>query len=99
VAVGSSSRDLRLSADVVVEGPPHVPPLTEDSTLDEWLAHPVVGPLLEERIAATGPSKLTDPEMRRMLGNFPLLRLTSFPNTPLTRAELADLRARAAQQP
>jgi beta-glucosidase len=97
VAVGASSRDLRLSADVTVDTPQHVPPLAEDSTLDEWLAHPVVGPLLEERIAATGPSKLTDPEMRRMLGNFPLLRLTSFPNTPLSRAELADLRARAAQ--
>jgi hypothetical protein len=36
--------------------------------------------------------------MRRLLGNFPLLRLTSFPNTPLGRAELTDLRARSAEQ-
>ena len=97
VTVGASSRDLRLSTDIIVDAVPHVSPLTEDSTLDEWLAHPVAGPLLEERIAATGPSKLTDPGMRRMLGNFPLLRLASFPNTPLSRAEVAELRTRSAQ--
>jgi beta-glucosidase len=98
VAVGASSRDLRASAGITVDVPRPVPPLTDDSTLDEWLAHPVAGSLLEDLIVATGPSKFTDPGMRRMLGNFPLVRLTSFPNTPFSRAEVAQLRARAARR-
>ncbi|MHA6630427.1 glycoside hydrolase family 3 C-terminal domain-containing protein [Pseudonocardia sichuanensis] len=98
VAVGASSRDLRASADITVDVPRPVPPLTDDSTLDEWLAHPVAGSLLDDLIVATGPSKLTDPGMRRMLGNFPLVRLTSFPNMPFSRADVAELRARAGRR-
>jgi beta-glucosidase len=92
VAVGASSRDLRLSATVTVTAPASVPPLAEDASLEEWLAHPVGSRLLQERLAAAGPSQLTDPEMRNVVGNFPLARLATFPGMPLTPAEVEDLR-------
>ncbi|WP_336582270.1 fibronectin type III-like domain-contianing protein [Nesterenkonia sp. PF2B19] len=42
VAVGASSRDLRLQASAEVPGDEVARPLTEDSTLGDALAHPVV---------------------------------------------------------
>jgi beta-glucosidase len=39
---------------------------------------------------------LNDPEMRKVVGNFPLARLATFPGMPLTPADVADLRTRAA---
>jgi beta-glucosidase len=95
IAVGASSRDLRLSATVTVTTSAPVPPLVEDASLEEWLAHPVGSRLLEERLAAAGPNMLTDPEMRNVVGNFPLARLATFPGMPLTPAEVADLRESA----
>jgi beta-glucosidase len=95
VAVGSSSRDLRLSATVTVTVPASVPPLAADASLEEWLAHPVGSRLLEERLAAAGPSLLTDPEMRHVVGNFPLARLATFPGMPITPADVEDLRKAA----
>jgi beta-glucosidase len=95
IAVGASSRDLRLSTTVTVTAPTSVPPLAEDASLEEWLAHPVGSRLLEERLAAAGPSQLTDPELRNVVGNFPLARLATFPGMPLTPAEVEDLRRAA----
>ena len=95
IAVGASSRDLRLSATVTVTAPASVPPLAEDASLQEWLDHPVGSRLLEERLAAAGPSQLTDPELRNVVGNFPLARLVTFPGMPLTPAEVDDLRRAA----
>ncbi|MHA6622761.1 glycoside hydrolase family 3 C-terminal domain-containing protein [Pseudonocardia sp. DLS-67] len=92
VAVGASSRDLRLRATVTVAGPAPVPPLAGDASLQEWLAHPVGSRLLEERLAAAGPNKLSDPEMRTLVGNFPLARLVTFPDMPLTPADVEDMR-------
>jgi beta-glucosidase len=97
VAVGASSRDLRLSATVTVTAPTSVPPLAEDASLEEWLAHPVGSRLLHERLAAAGPNMLTDPEMHDVVGNFPLARLATFPGMPLTPAEVAELREIAAR--
>jgi beta-glucosidase len=92
IAVGASFRDLRLSTTVAIPVPVSVPPLAEDASLEEWLAHPVGARLLEERLAAAGPNMLTDPEMRKVVGNFPLARLATFPGSPLTTADVEDLR-------
>ncbi|MGI5128804.1 glycoside hydrolase family 3 C-terminal domain-containing protein [Pseudonocardia sp. CA-107938] len=91
VAAGSSSRDLPVTAEFVVDAPAVATPLRADATLDEVLAHPVSGPALDALIDARAPNKLTDPAMRRMLGNFPLMRMTSFPNSPISREEATEL--------
>jgi beta-glucosidase len=95
VTVGASSRDLRVSATVTVTSAEPPAPLAEDASLEEWLAHPVGSRLLEDRLAAAGPNMLTDPEMRAIVGNFPLARLATFPGAPLTPAEVEDLRKAA----
>jgi beta-glucosidase len=54
VEVGASSRDIRGEASVEVAGEPVAAPLTAMSTVEEWLAHPVGGPLLRARLAEAG---------------------------------------------
>jgi beta-glucosidase len=98
VAVGASSRDLRLTATVANAPSEPLAPLAADASLEEWLAHPVGSRLLAERLAAVGPNMLADPEMRTVVGNFPLARLATFPGAPLTPAEVEELRIRATRE-
>jgi beta-glucosidase len=88
MAVGASSRDLRLQATATVGAAPVVLPLATDSTLDEWLDHPVGGPLLAP-VLADGP--LSDPELRKVIGSMPVRKLVTFPGSALTAQGLAAL--------
>jgi beta-glucosidase len=83
VAVGASSRDLRLSRTVELDAPDRRLPLTAMSTLEEWMADPwgreallaVVGTDESGRPAGI----LGDDAMLRIVGNFPVSSLASFP--------------------
>jgi beta-glucosidase len=93
VLIGSSSRDLRLRTSAEVPGRGYESPLTNWSSLREWLAHPVAGPavqrLLDERGGVRGrhADLLNDPVGRdSVLGN-PMASLTQFPGFPLTEAD------------
>jgi len=93
IAVGSSSRDLRLHAVADVPGQAFESPLSVWSSLREWLAHPVAGPavqrLLQERGGVRGRmgDLLSDPVGRdSVLGN-PMASLIQFPGFPLTDAD------------
>jgi len=90
IDVGSSSRDLRTSTTVVVDGDEVVLPASLNSSFDELLLDPVVGSdlraMIEERYG-TGENQLL-----KMLGNFPVGRLDGF---PLPRADLVELVERA----
>ncbi len=81
VAIGASSRDLRLSTTVEVPGPALALPLDRNSTLAEWLDHPVGHDTLVEALR-NGPAgdltpMLDDPRRLRTLGSFPVSRLAS----------------------
>lgn len=79
VDVGASSRDLRATAEVVLEVPAPVPALTTTSTLDEWRAHPAGGPVLAEALAGqAGAGTLEDPETLALVGPMPLRAVLSF---------------------
>jgi beta-glucosidase len=54
VAVGASSRDLRLTGQVTLAGDGPRIPLTMNSTIIETLADPVAGPLVEEAFSTLG---------------------------------------------
>ena len=58
VEVGASSRDLRGAVEVQVPGEPIWPPLTEMSTVAEWLADPSGGPALRAALEARGLTEL-----------------------------------------
>ncbi|MFJ9085511.1 glycoside hydrolase family 3 C-terminal domain-containing protein [Streptomyces sp. NPDC102384] len=52
VEIGASSRDIRLRTELHTPGDGAADPLTAQSSLGEWLDHPVGGKLLRERLDA-----------------------------------------------
>jgi beta-glucosidase len=95
VAVGASSRDLRLQGHVEVEGDEVRAPLTPESTLGELMAHPVAGPLLagmrgeQSDLATEGDALGTD--MARMMASIPMERMVSMSGGQFDRAGLDQL--------
>ena len=78
VEVGASSRDVRLVGAVHTDGDRFVPPLTKRSTVGEWRAHAVGGPVMAE--LRQGLPELADvPEdMLLMADSMPLETLANF---------------------
>jgi beta-glucosidase len=87
-AVGASSRDLRLTTTVDIDAPPLLPRLDEMATLEEWLEHPAGAAALRELIGvdANGNPQgiLASPDLLKMIGNFPISSIASFPGLGLT---------------
>ncbi|MCU1353440.1 MAG: glycoside hydrolase family 3 domain protein [Acidimicrobiales bacterium] len=82
IAVGASSRDLRLTTSIEVDAPPIELPIERGSTLAEWLAHPVAGPTVRSTLKNHESGDLSglleDADLVRMLGSFPLNRIIAF---------------------
>ncbi len=83
LAVGASSRDLRLTTTVDVAAPPLAAALDGMSTLQEWLADPSGSALLHEAVGTDEEGRpegvLGDEELLPVIGNFPISTLTAFP--------------------
>ncbi|MGC4941577.1 glycoside hydrolase family 3 C-terminal domain-containing protein [Kribbella sp. DT2] len=99
-SVGASSRDLRLTASVEIDAPPLLPHLDGMATLEEWLAHPVGAAALLELIGvdadgnAQGILADPDPDLLKLIGNFPISSIASFPGLGLTPERLQQLLTR-----
>jgi beta-glucosidase len=81
VAVGASSRDLRLTASVAVEGDELDLPLTLDSTLGEVLANPIASEIIMSAMAESMGEMggaMADPGMLAMMSSAPMGRLANF---------------------
>jgi beta-glucosidase len=89
VRVGASSRDVRLTGTVTLAGQGYVVPLTAESTVDVWLAHPAAGSWLREQLG-TGlfTDMLSDPTNGQMMRAIPLVRLSRFPGFPVTEPDV-----------
>ncbi|PDP88519.1 glycosyl hydrolase [Glycomyces fuscus] len=96
VSAGASSRDLRATAAIGVEGDAPRLPVTLDSTLGEVMADPRAAAVLAETLAppasADGSSTALGVDMVRMMASIPIRRLASF--GPVGLAELEELVAR-----
>ncbi|HWU11871.1 MAG TPA: glycoside hydrolase family 3 C-terminal domain-containing protein [Streptomyces sp.] len=98
----ASSRDIRQSAVIRVEGDPSGIALSGRSTVAEWLNHPVGGPLLMERFlaaraeAGAAAGAMEDPVMARFLAGMPLEVIAEFPQSPVGPDGVAELTALAA---
>jgi beta-glucosidase len=83
LAVGASSRDLRLTATVEIHAPPLRVPLDGMATLEEWLADPTGSVLLREAIGTDEAGRprgfLGDEELLPVIGNMPIRTLAAFP--------------------
>jgi beta-glucosidase len=107
IEVGASSRDVRSSVSVAVDGDALRLPLTRESSLGEVLAHPVAGPLVQGALA--GMSQLLEgassimPEgvsMERMMASFPIGRIGMMAGGQVTPEMIDGLLAAAnAPQP
>ena len=99
LAVGASSRDLRLSASVDVTAPSVCLPLDGMSTLEEWLADPEGGPTLRAAVGTRPDGRpagiLGDDELIRVIGNFPLSTLAAFPGLGITHETVSALTTRS----
>ena len=101
VEVGASSRDLRVTAAVDVEGDPVRVPLTGGSTIAEWLADPKGAQALGElfaSLAAAGQGGAMartagDPEMLTLMGSLPLSRMSMFAGEAFSAAAIEKLSA------
>jgi beta-glucosidase len=94
IAVGASSRDLRLQAGIALDGEYVGPELTADAPFEAWLADPVGGPLLLAAISKDGSPP--DLEADRMMLPTPLRVIASFPGAPLSLADVDALVEAAA---
>ncbi|MGD0557717.1 MAG: glycoside hydrolase family 3 N-terminal domain-containing protein [Streptosporangiaceae bacterium] len=93
VEVGSSSRDIRLSAVINIDGPPPRFPLTIMSTVSEWLADPEGRDRLYATIKeVTGEEPADFGPLADMIGTIPLAALTAFPIPSITPAVLEALK-------
>ncbi len=97
IAVGASSRDIRLTATVEVDPGPQPVPLHPMSTLQEWIDHPVGGAVLREALA-TSPagdlSFLIEPsEFLQVVSSVPLNRMMLMVNAGFPPTIIADLLA------
>ncbi|BEP14203.1 glycoside hydrolase family 3 C-terminal domain-containing protein [Acidothermaceae bacterium B102] len=101
LSVGASSRDLRLTAEIAVDAP--VPParLTPMSTLEEWMADPWGSAALLAEVGTDESGKprgiIGDEELLRIVGNFPVSSLASFPGMGFDHHTLAQILASRQQ--
>ncbi|MFE5197379.1 glycoside hydrolase family 3 C-terminal domain-containing protein [Streptomyces sp. NPDC056601] len=98
----ASSRDIRLTVPVTLDGDPSRILLTGRHTLAEWLEHPVGGPLLAEAFARgrtdDSAGAMADPVMRRFLAGIPLDVIADFPQSSVRPEDVITLSAKVAAE-
>lgn len=93
VSVGSSSRDIHAEIEVDIAGVGDRAPLTIDSTVGEWLAHPSVSDLVRGTIEKLGFEP--DSYRFRMAQQMPMRGAVAFTEGQLTLEGLVQLAADA----
>lgn len=89
IRVGASSRDIRGEATITLAGQSYTPPLTAESTAEQWFGHPLGGPWLRDALG-DGPFArvMAHPVNGEMMRAIPLQRLSRFPGFPLSEDEV-----------
>ncbi|RFU20904.1 glycoside hydrolase family 3 C-terminal domain-containing protein [Geodermatophilus marinus] len=95
IAVGASSRDIRLTSGVHVDATPPRPRLDGSATLQEWLTDPDGEAALRAAVGTDGDGRpkgiLGDVALLRVIGNFPLATLAAFPGLGITHDLVRDV--------
>ncbi|MGW9630080.1 glycoside hydrolase family 3 C-terminal domain-containing protein [Agromyces sp. NPDC055520] len=96
VEVGASSRDIRLSAVVDVEGEAVRLPLSLESSIAELAADPIAGPIVMQAMGSFA-SGMADTDvfdeggLDKMMASFPIGKLAGFPGVPVTPEQIQQL--------
>ncbi len=88
IDVGASSRDIRVSAGLLIAGDEVVLPLTMQSTLAEVAAHPEVMQRLVALLGMALPAGQDTSGLGAMMASIPLDRLPTFTGGAVSRAQL-----------
>jgi beta-glucosidase len=95
IAVGASSRDLRLTAKLEIEGPRPRVALDDRASLAEWLGDPDGAARLRAALGTDDSGRLRgalgNEELVPLIGNFPLRRLAAFPGFGIDHAMVDEL--------
>jgi beta-glucosidase len=95
LAVGASSRDLRLSTAIDIAEPPLPVRLDAMATLQEWLADPAGSAALHQAVGTDSDGRprgiLGDSGHIKTIGNFPISSLAAFPGLGISHAVIASL--------
>lgn len=96
LAVGASSRDLRLTGAVHLDGDAATAAFTAESTLGELLADPVGGAVVRRALAEATGTANRDPQafgtdLMKMLASIPVDRLPALSGGLVTREHIAEL--------
>jgi beta-glucosidase len=103
VDIGASSRDIRATVTVRVDGDDIRVPLGPQSTLGEWMNDPRAADVLAQAFTAAttdgGDESLarmaSDPQVLAFLASLPLSRLGSFPGSPFDTETIEKMTAAA----
>jgi beta-glucosidase len=97
IALGASSRDLRLTVTVQVDAPPLPTTLGPMSTLQEWLADPTGSAKLRAAVGTDDAGRpagiIGNEELIAIIGNFPISSLAAFPGLGITHETVRSLTA------
>ena len=98
--VVASSRDIRASFAVEIEGDTVRVPLTAESSIGEVMAHPIAGPIIMQALSASAAGGImADPTIVKMMASAPIGRMLGFPGTGVEPGQLEQLLAAANVQP
>lgn len=100
VEVGASSRDIRLTAAVAIDGDAVRLPLSMESSIADVMADPIAGPAAAAALASLAGGMadtdvFTDEGMQKMMASFPIGRLVGFPGIPVSYEQVEQLIAAA----
>jgi beta-glucosidase len=97
IEIGDSSTDIRLSSTVALAGEVVVAPLTLESSVAEWLAHPEAGPRLAALLgrggAPAGGGQFDFDDLLSMVGSMPMRVFTAFMGRRVSEADLVEILA------
>lgn len=106
VDVAASSRDIRSTSTVDVDGDVVSLPLTMESSIGDVMAHPVTGPIVMGALggflgelngadSSAASMMPNDEAMEKMMASFPIGRLIGFPGIEVTHEQVEQLLAGA----
>lgn len=105
VDVAASSRDIRSTVSVEVDGDVVRQDLTMNSSVGDLISHPIAGPIVQQAMgslmgglggdAAAASMMPNDEAMQKMMASFPIGRLAGFPGLPVSFEQIEQLIAAA----
>jgi beta-glucosidase len=82
IHIGHNARDVVAAATVTLTGDEIVRPVSLESTVGEWFAHPIVGPVILEKVLAVmgdqAEQAQDNPEVMRMLAATTMRQFANF---------------------